>query len=61
MIAFERIKQLNISAMNKDNLFIALVSYSLRWCGLFGQNTFFGGKIGIFCLNIPLIVFLGDI
>ncbi len=36
--------------MNKDNLFVALVFYRLGWCGLFGQNTIFGGEIGI-CLS----------
>lgn len=25
--------------MNNENLFVALVFYSLRWCGLFGQNS----------------------
>ena len=36
--------------MNNENLFVALVFYGLRRCGLFGQNTFFGGRIGI-CLD----------
>ncbi len=32
---FEQIKQLNISATNHENLFVALVFYDLKWCGLF--------------------------
>ncbi len=37
-------------------MFVALVFYGLKWCGLFGQNTFFGGKIGI-CLDKIIIFF----
>ena len=29
------VKQLNINAMNKDNLFVALVFYGVIWYGLF--------------------------
>lgn len=29
------VKQLNINAINKDNLFVALVFYGVVWCGLF--------------------------
>ena len=36
--------------MNNENLFVALVFYGLKWRGLFGQNTIFGGEIGI-CLD----------
>lgn len=32
---FEQIKQLNISATNNENLFVALVFYGVVWCGLF--------------------------
>ena len=35
LTAFGLIKQLNINAMNKDNLFVALVFYGVIWCGLF--------------------------
>ena len=35
LTAFGLIKQLNISAMNKDNLFVALVFYGVMWCCLF--------------------------
>ena len=34
LIAFWIAKQLNISAINKDNLFVALVFYGVIWCSL---------------------------
>ena len=33
----------NISAINNENLFVALVFYSLSWCSLLGQNDCTGG------------------
>lgn len=35
--------------MNNENLFVALVFYSLRRCGLFGQN-------GLFHCILPVIM-----
>ena len=34
--------------MNNENLFVALVFYGIRWCGLFGQNTFFGTRSNLY-------------
>ena len=34
-MAFKKVKLLNISAIDNENLFVALVFYGVIWCGLF--------------------------
>ena len=38
-MSFGQIRELSASAINNENLFIALVFYGLRWCGLPVQDA----------------------